>query len=70
MKKILTAIFTALRSKETLEKVWYFTKGKDPSELKKKITKDDIIPIVLSIMIAFGFVFGFSLLFKLIVGCR
>jgi hypothetical protein len=51
-------------SKDTWERVWYFSKGKDPNELKKKLTKNDILPIIISIVLAFGVAYFFSILFK------
>lgn len=56
-------------SKDTWKKVWYFTRAKDPSELKRKITKDDIVPIILSIIVAIGVVIALSYFFKAIFRC-
>lgn len=55
-----------LLSKETWKKALYFARGKDPSDLKMKLNKDDIVPIILSILIYIGAVLIAMFLFKTI----
>ena len=69
MRKIVTTLYKKLTSKDTWEKAVYFASPKDPIELKRKITKDDIIPIILSIIIYGGTVFVMMYFFKAIGSC-
>jgi len=69
MRKIVTTLYKKLISKDTWEKALYFARGKDPSELKRKITKDDIIPIILSIIVYVGAVLILMYFFKAIGSC-
>jgi hypothetical protein len=59
-------LYKQLVSKETWKKVWYFTRDKDPSHLKREIKKDDIVPIILSIVTYVGAVLIAMFLFKAI----
>jgi hypothetical protein len=69
MRKIVTSIYRKLISKDTWNKVWYFNSAKNPRELKRKITKDDIFPIILSIIVYAGAVLLAMHFFKAMGGC-
>ncbi len=66
MKQLMINLYKQLVSKETWKKALYFARGKDPSDLKKEIKKDDIVPIILSIVTYVGAVLIAMFLFKAI----
>ena len=67
MKKIITSFFRELISRKTWDKVWYFSRAKDPSELSRILSKGDILPIILSILVAFGSVYALAYFFSVIL---
>jgi hypothetical protein len=64
MKQQMSNLYKQLISRETWEKALYFARDKDPSDLKKEIKKDDILPIILSIVVYVGAIVILMYLFK------
>ena len=54
---VTSDLIQRLKSKQTWERVVYFAKLKDPKEGLKPVTKDDILPIAINIILGILIIF-------------